>query len=1212
MRFFAALIKYFIYLCLILIAAGTALFWFNTGSWLVQPLAQRAGNFFLAPMKLEINNINGSVRNGFAVDGVKLISGDENLLTLDYFSASPDWDLALNGMNGLPFIKSLKVRGLSSDLEKVMTVANFFASSEDKEESEDKTPLNLTLNPFNLSVEDVNFSTPYSNLELKELTLNENGNLFLDTKIISGENIFPLKTNALVNINALEIISSDLSIGNNGKGSLSATIEPLKADLNFSKISLDELLKFAPPLDIKASGIIDGEISAEADGDFIKAAGVVSMPKASIMDIPLNFNLPFNWDGKNLFSLTDAALNTQAAKLNLSATADILSMKILAKGRAKNISLTEIGAMFAPDLKLKGEGGNVDFDINTIASGDILSNTKAEINASMPSISAMGMKIVNDLSAKVKLNKKEAPKIDLSGRAFGGKLFARGEAVQDAKGNIKPQAVVSIVNLDVPTLINTFPEVAKSIKKPSGKITARTIISDNLNISTTLTSEKISANGFTVNNINALAKYSVNENKAELEKFSVDFAKGFITAYGGADINTGDFNFFANAENLEPRVIMPELKDVIGLYSLKAEASGNYNDINAIKANAVLKARNFGYERKRIGDVDLPINYSNSILNISDARAILPGGVLSLKGTVNLKNTSNPGIDVHAEMNRINLEQTMRAFNLQDKNMPITGKIMGAVTVRGTAKNPNFHANVRAENIKAGSLVDMPSGLIEAKGDMKKITVSKIDAKINKSDIKGNGLFTFDQKNFNNSKLSFYANVKHFNLKKILTDVMGSSPVEGVIDATLKAAGTIAEPEGELKIARPIFYGKTEINDISAKLNSPEANHYKIHAGARVENFKPEADIDLQNRDGVWLYRVDTNPLDINRAIETQMPNMSGMAKGLAKLSVIGSTKENSLININASSKEIKIMDKISIKNISLPITFSQAKNKIEMKKGVAFLSGGEINSALNVDLTNKDFNGKVKVSELDFGKLAAQFLPEGELVGKVNAEVTMKGDFGVMSTSYANGKFSTTPGYIHKMSIIDKVTPTKKISFEEISGSFFWDGKDLFLNPGSGASAGKDEPLYRYFHVNGSMGIPGKGLNLLFDGRFDLKILDQLLGAMKGLFQYMTGGIAQNFLKDAAGRVFGVKRRDYQSVSFRLANSWQSLQLLDMKVSKPIEDFLPIDLLNKDEEKQRDDTQFKLNLKFPVGPGDASVEEDSTGDQFKQQLIDNLFNIGF
>ena len=178
-----------------------------------------------------------------------------------------------------------------------------------------------------------------------------------------------------------------------------------------------------------------------------------------------------------------------------------------------------------------------------------------------------------------------------------------------------------------------------------------------------------------------------------------------------------------------------------------------------------------------------------------------------------------------------------------------------------------------------------------------------------------------------------------------------------------------------------------------------------------------------------------------------------------------------------------------------------------------------------------------------------------------INAEVSIKGGFGVMPTSFANGKFSTTPGYIHKMSIIDKVTPTKKISFENISGSFFWDGRDLFFNPGTGATAGKDEPLYRYVHVNGSLGIPGKGLNLLCDGRFDLKILDQLLGAMKGVFQYMTGNVASNFLRDAAGRIFGVKRRDFQTVSFRLANSWNELRLLDLKITKPIEDFLPIDM---------------------------------------------------
>ncbi|MBR0232614.1 MAG: hypothetical protein IJQ47_01020, partial [Synergistaceae bacterium] len=98
MRFLGSLLKYFIYLCLILIAAGAALFYFDTGSWLVLPLAQRAGNFYLSPLKLEINNINGSVKNGYSIEGLKLISNDENLFTLDYVSVSPDWDLALKGL----------------------------------------------------------------------------------------------------------------------------------------------------------------------------------------------------------------------------------------------------------------------------------------------------------------------------------------------------------------------------------------------------------------------------------------------------------------------------------------------------------------------------------------------------------------------------------------------------------------------------------------------------------------------------------------------------------------------------------------------------------------------------------------------------------------------------------------------------------------------------------------------------------------------------------------------------------------------------------------------------------------------------------------------------------------------------------------------------------------------------------------------------------
>ena len=111
-RFISALIKYLIYLCIFLIAAGAALFWFDTGSWLVLPLARRAGNFFLAPMTLNIDSIDGSLRGGYKLGGVSLASGDRNLFTLNYASVSPDWDLVLAGANGMPYIKSPP--GLSS------------------------------------------------------------------------------------------------------------------------------------------------------------------------------------------------------------------------------------------------------------------------------------------------------------------------------------------------------------------------------------------------------------------------------------------------------------------------------------------------------------------------------------------------------------------------------------------------------------------------------------------------------------------------------------------------------------------------------------------------------------------------------------------------------------------------------------------------------------------------------------------------------------------------------------------------------------------------------------------------------------------------------------------------------------------------------------------------------------------------------------------
>ncbi|MBR0035795.1 MAG: hypothetical protein IJP54_08980, partial [Synergistaceae bacterium] len=917
------------------------------------------------------------------------------------------------------------------------------------------------------------------------ITLKPSGNFALNAEIISRDKTLPLKADARLNFEPLEILSSDLRIGKKGTGKLVGTLSPVKANLFLTALSLEDFMQFAPDMGgVKASGRIDAKLSALTEGENLTASGVVSMPRAEVMNVPLNFRVPFAWDGVSVFSVNDAALHTKAASLNLTAQTDINNLAVKAKGEALNISLNEIGRMFAPEVGLDGEGGTVKFDVDALLSGDILGKTRANISANIPNITAAGIQILKGLSGQVKLDPGHAPRISMNGEIFKGKLFARGEAQQDSQGNIKPSAIISVVNLDIPTVINTFPAAAKSVKKPSGKITARAVISDNLDVNTKITSDKLSANGVTLSNILANLAYSYSKGTADLEELSLNLGKGRISASGGANLNTERFSFRADAENIEPRVIpdlrdvkgvynftaqgsgkytdistikteaeltaknagyaeypigsvnvpvdfsnnvlritdgavsLPKgsialngnvnlntnmfnfsaeaenvepryikaLKDLAGTYSLNASASGNFTKINTIKANAALKARNVGYAGMNIGNVDLPVNFANSLLNIPGARATLPGGSMNLKGSVNLKNAANPVLDVTASTQGINLAEVMNRFDLQNQQMPVSGKVWGSVSVKGPLSKAGVNAVVRAVDVKAGESVDIPSAALDVAGNTQVITVRTFEGTFNGAMLKADGNMKINQKNIMNSNINIQGKFGRVNLKKLLTQFTGSAPVTGVLRGDIALRGTPAKPALDVKLNAPVIQGSTEIHDIAVKLRTPAENHYTVNAAARINDFKPEADIDLKNDGGIWSYAVNTKPLDIDKAVQTQNPEMAGMAKGLLTVSVNGNTKPNSNINVKATVPTLKVMDKVDVKNISLPVVYRPSVNKVELKNASARLSGGDIKTGFEYDMNTSVWNGNVKVAHLDFGTLATKFLPEGELVGSIDA----------------------------------------------------------------------------------------------------------------------------------------------------------------------------------------------------------------------------------
>ena len=72
--------------------------------------------------------------------------------------------------------------------------------------------------------------------------------------------------------------------------------------------------------------------------------------------------------------------------------------------------------------------------------------------------------------------------------------------------------------------------------------------------------------------------YDHQHSKASLEDFKANLGRSIINANANANLKTTDFTFNASANNFEPKVLR-ELKDISGIYTLEAKASGKYSNV---------------------------------------------------------------------------------------------------------------------------------------------------------------------------------------------------------------------------------------------------------------------------------------------------------------------------------------------------------------------------------------------------------------------------------------------------------------------------------------------------------------------------------------------------------------------------------------------------------------------------------------------------------
>lgn len=1179
----------------LLFLAAAGLVWLPTGRWLLLPIVRHIGSGLVPSLRVE--GLEGSLYGGYTVTGAALVSGDAALLEFRRLSVRPNWSSILSGS---PWPEALELEGLSTDVESLRSLADRFGGGTASSE-----PLHVL--PVRISVRDAAVSSPWGALNLTSLDLSEQGGLVLRSAL--GE--LPLEADAVIGFSPLEVVSSDVRIGK-GKGSFKGRLEQpfdLRGDL--SALSLGSLLELLPDgADLRGTGRLDGRFSVRGTVDDLEAGGVLSLTHTHVRDVPLELRLPWSWSG-GVLTVSDAAFRSLSADASLALSADFRGgagtsgPRLAARGSAKGVSLKNIGRLLAPQAGLAGEGGQVRFNLTADASGSV----SGDLSASLPEVAAGGKRLVRNLTADIRLTPGAPPHIVCDGEVFGGRVRGRGEALR-RDGALRPEMSFTATELDTALMASAFPALAAAA--PSGKLALTVRVDEAMAVSGTLSSPGLTAGGVTVRDLSASLRCA--DGRAVLERLEGRIGKAPLSLSGTADLRRKGLGFEGRVLGLDPRSIPQIASQVRGLLDVKAFVGGSFSDP---RVTVHLTGKDARVADIPLRGLKLSASYADGRLTLPESALNLPGGTLTLRGTVALPRDGKPQLDLSGILNGLNLASLSGA----GKPQGLEGTLQGSFKVSGPADSAALSASLRGTGIRAGG-VPLDRLELDLRGTTREIRVNRLSASLGKGTLEGKGSVSLSARNPMDRKLDVRLAVRDLSLRELLNPFVPDAPVGGILNGSLTLQGSPARPEATLRVDTPLTVRETIIDRLALSVQSSGKDRFALHASGKLGDFGLAVKGDVRREGSGWRYSMTTEPLDLDRMLSAKSPSLKGKLAGrmTAKLTgAVGAKGDGALPSVAVSLSIPRLTASgMTVTDIALP--FRVSGGKATLSGGRAVFCKGSVRADADVNLAESKWQGTARVSGVDLGDLTRPFLPEGELVGSADANVRLKGNFGALMMVFANGSFTTSGGYLHKVEMIETISPIKRITFEAIRGTFFWDGSDLWLNPGTQATAGPGEPLYRYFSVNGPLGIPGKGdkgdkgdkgLKLVCKGRFDVQMLNKVLGAMKGVFQYFTGGLSNtNLLKSVLGEALGVNKRDFQDVSFVLAGGWSNLQLLNLRIDKPLKDYLPLEKLNRTEEQRGDGAQFRLNLKFPTGPG-AKGGENRTEDQLKDQLLDNLLNIG-
>ena len=666
-----------------------------------------------------------------------------------------------------------------------------------------------------------------------------------------------------------------------------------------------------------------------------------------------------------------------------------------------------------------------------------------------------------------------------------------------------------------------------------------------------------------------------------------------------------------------------------GSMALSLEVRGSIRDPD-IKGS--LSSRKFSIRKEPFEDLSLSFSVVQGTLNLDRLYAKTLGGELTGRGKI-LSIFTSPVLDLGISGKNLDLEKLSRLLPSPPEDLGGTADLNASI--RGPLKNPVIDGTLKGQQFKMGDLVqaetidakisrkgqeepllEISTPLIIMKGTMINSVVANISWKAPDVIIRSIRMSILDGE-FSAAGRIITAPSPLLDLKGTFKDLeldalpfRGLPPTKGTTEGTITIKGAPSDPDLSFQALSPIvssgcavlrtidLRGKASRKKMDITSISAEVGKGLLSGGLSLSLLEKGTDIyyNLVGSDLDLAYLLpqgeDVCPMDISGNIDLQV---QGDFTG-GKLNGYG----------NISSRAIMIKD-LSLESLDIPLDITA--NKAEIKAMTIKSFEGTVSGDMGLNLDTMAWQISLKGEDLDLGKAMDSFPPLSQkLTGKTFFDVKFKGKGFNPYGLFGYGLLEIREGDIGGIPAIKAAAATageERIRFQKLRSNFLADGFGLTILGGSRVEAPRKYPLYRQIEMDG---------NIQYDGDLDLKgsaeVNIQAFNAFMGTLQIALKTVLSqgDLVKDLLGSLTGIGRKDFRTINFEIGGNRTSPEIQKLEVEggqQYLQDLLEME--NSDKERQKiDNTQIRIQLNFPVGPGGAK-KDDTAGEQLQEQFLEGI-----